>query len=115
MKHLKLSILLLFVTFITACSIIKINTTTTVFYTPEFTSTGSIAVIPADIENNNSLEFSHYKQKIEDKLRLAGTPLQQTLTRRNILLLLLMESMMVKPLLFLRLYLVLQMHSVVVD
>ncbi|WP_298942172.1 hypothetical protein [uncultured Psychromonas sp.] len=72
MKHLKLSILLLFVTFITACSMIKINTSTTAFYTPEFTSTGSIAVIPADIENNNSLEFSHYKQKIEDKLRLAG-------------------------------------------
>lgn len=72
MKHLKLSILLLFVTFITACSMTKINTTTTTFYTPEFTSSGSISVIPADIENSNSLEFAHYKQKIEEKLHFSG-------------------------------------------
>ena len=72
MKHLKLSILLLSVIFISACSLVKISTTTTAFYIPEFTSTGSISVVSADEEKSNSLEFAHYKQKIEDKLVLAG-------------------------------------------
>lgn len=72
MKHLKLSILLLSITFITACSLVKISTTTTAFYAPEFVSSGSIAIISADEEKSNSLEFAHYKQKIEDKLVLAG-------------------------------------------
>lgn len=72
MKYFKLSTLLLLIIFTTACSTLEVKTNATAFYVAEFKSTGSIFILSADAEKNNSLEFAHYKQKIEDKLVVAG-------------------------------------------
>ena len=48
------------------------SATTTRFYAPEYRNTGTISVVAADVEVNNSLEFSHYKPRIEQKLASNG-------------------------------------------
>ena len=55
---------------LTACSPLQtyLKTDTTAFYKDTFTTKGSIAVLPGDINLNNSLEFDLYKQKVEAKL-----------------------------------------------
>ena len=49
-----------------------IDTITTAFYVPDYKSIGTINVVPASAENNNSLEFSNYKSQFEKKLSLNG-------------------------------------------
>lgn len=72
MTYLKLSSLFFITVFTTACSTMEVKTHTTAFYISEYTSTGSIFVISADAEKNNSLEFANYKKKIEAKLAVTG-------------------------------------------
>jgi hypothetical protein len=59
---------------LSACSAFqqKVDTHTTVFYTPEFKVEGTIAVLASDEKLANSLEFSHYRSKFEAKLKIAG-------------------------------------------
>ncbi len=61
-----------------ACTVLVLSgcatvvTRTTAFYTSDYTTSGSIFVIPADAEKNNSLEFASYKKRFEDKLSTNG-------------------------------------------
>lgn len=59
---------------LSACSAFqqKVDTHTTIFYTPEFKVEGTIAVLASDEKLANSLEFAHYRSKFETKLKLAG-------------------------------------------
>lgn len=72
MTYLKLSSLFFIAVFTTACSTMEVKTNTTAFYVSEYKSAGSIFVISADAEKNNSLEFANYKKKIEAKLVVTG-------------------------------------------
>lgn len=49
-----------------------VSTTTTTFYSSEYKNTGSISVVATTSEVNDSLEFSHYKDRIEKKLASHG-------------------------------------------
>lgn len=49
-----------------------VRTTTTTFYVPDHNKRGSIYVVSASAEANNSLEFKHYKERFEHKLVAAG-------------------------------------------
>ena len=49
-----------------------VRTTTTTFYVPDHNKRGSIYVVSVSAETNNSLEFKHYKERIEQKLVVAG-------------------------------------------
>ena len=72
MKYLQLFTLLPLILFISACSTLKVDTKTTAFYQQNYNSSGNIFVVSADIDKNNSLEFAHYKKKIETQLVAAG-------------------------------------------
>ena len=49
-----------------------VRTTTTTFYIPDHNKRGSIYVVSASAETNNSLEFKHYKERFEQKLAAAS-------------------------------------------
>lgn len=49
-----------------------VNTSITTFYGPEYRNIGSISVVAATTEQNDSLEFLHYKGKIEQKIASHG-------------------------------------------
>lgn len=67
--------------FISGCTVIK--TKTTAFYTPEFKTSGKIVVAAADNELNNSLEFSHYKRKFEEKFAENGYQIVQSFSEAD--------------------------------
>ncbi|WP_300088112.1 DUF4136 domain-containing protein [uncultured Nitrosomonas sp.] len=69
------------VTFISGCTVVQ--TRTTAFYTPEFKTSGKIVVLAADNELNNSLEFSHYKRKFEEKLTENGYQIVQSFSEAD--------------------------------
>jgi hypothetical protein len=61
---------LLLMVFISGCA--TIDATTSRFYAPDYKNVGTIAVIASVAEVNNSLEFSHYKPRFENKLAANG-------------------------------------------
>lgn len=63
------SVLLLAV-FLSGCA--TLDATTTRFYRAEYRSVGTISVIATTAEVNDSLEFSYYKPRIEQKLASKG-------------------------------------------
>lgn len=76
MKITKLLVALALTAFISGCMVVQ--TRTTAFYTPEFTTSGKIFVLAADNDLNNSLEFSHYKRKFEEKFSENGYQIVQS-------------------------------------
>ena len=70
MKFLKTFTVILYAVYLTGCT--SVHTKTTAFYTPDYKTSGSIFVIAADADNNNSLEFASYKKRFEDKLASNG-------------------------------------------
>lgn len=81
MKTKKLLVVLALTIFISGCSVIK--TRTTAFYTPEFATSGKIVVLAAEKDLNNSLEFSHYKRKFEEKLSENGYQIVQSISEAD--------------------------------
>ncbi|PLX62146.1 DUF4136 domain-containing protein [Sedimenticola selenatireducens] len=73
----KLFILILCLTFLSGCMGI-VRTTTTTFHGKGHEQRGSIFVAAADAQVNGSLEFSHYKQLVEEKLITIGYTLSPT-------------------------------------
>jgi len=68
---MKLSCSVIFLTaFFSGCA--HVDSKTTRFFAPQYKSTGTISVIATTAEANNSLEFSHYKPRIEQKLASNG-------------------------------------------
>lgn len=61
---------LLLAVFLSGCK--TLDATTTRFYAPEYRSAGTISVIATTADVNDSLEFSHYKPQIEQKLASNG-------------------------------------------
>lgn len=72
MKYFTSSSLILLLLSISACSTSSIKTNRTAFYNEGYQVSGTLFVAPANQENKNSLEFAHYKKKIEAKLMTAG-------------------------------------------
>lgn len=74
MKISKLSVFSLFLmVIISGCvHMPTVDTTLTTFYTSEYKNAGSISVVAAAAEANNSLEFTHYKARIEKQLSSHG-------------------------------------------
>lgn len=54
-----------------------VTTSTTPFYIPSFKSSGKISVLSGDQNLHNSLEFSHYKSRFEEKLSASGFSIVQ--------------------------------------
>ncbi len=71
---MKRLMVLVFSVVISACSTFqpKLDANTTIFYSPDFKVEGSIAVVAADKKLMDSLEFAHYKNKFETRLKIAG-------------------------------------------
>lgn len=68
-----LSSVLLLALFMSGCETpVHVKTNTTAFYVKDYKNAGTIAVVPAAPELNNSLEFAHYKSLIEEKLKVNG-------------------------------------------
>lgn len=61
---------LLLAGFLSGCA--NLSATTTRFFPDDYRHEGTISVIASDAEVNNSLEFSHYKTRIEQKLASKG-------------------------------------------
>ncbi len=55
-----------------------VRTTTTTFHGQGHEQRGSILVAAADAKVNDSLEFSHYKKRVEQKLSTIGYTISQT-------------------------------------
>lgn len=74
MKISKLLVCSLFLmAFISGCvHTPTVDTTLSTFYSPEYKNAGSISVVAAAAEVNNSLEFAHYKARIEQQLASHG-------------------------------------------
>lgn len=58
--------------FSSGCAMSTVRTTTTTFHAPGHEARGSIVVVSAEENGNNSLEFQTYKSKIEAKLIANG-------------------------------------------
>ena len=70
MKIINIVPVLICTLFLSGCA--AVQTRTTAFYLPEYTPSDSIAVISADADKNNSLEFANYKKKFETRLAASG-------------------------------------------
>lgn len=55
-----------------------VRTTTTNFHAQGHEQRGAVLVVAADAEANNSLEFSHYKKRVEQKLATVGYTIANT-------------------------------------
>ena len=75
MKHIRIARLVLIATIaLGGCAAIKpqLRSVTTTFGDPAFKPGGTVAVIAADAAQNNSLEFTHFKELIADRLAASG-------------------------------------------
>ena len=75
MRRLLITVLCL--AFLSGCMSF-VRTTTTTFHGQEHEQRGAIFVAAADSEVNDSLEFSHYKQHVEQKLNAVGYTIAKT-------------------------------------
>lgn len=72
---MKILISCLFIAILSGCATIPdpvVESTITTFYSAKYKKTGSISVVATTTEVNDSLEFSHYKDRIEKKLASHG-------------------------------------------
>ena len=75
MKHFRIAFLLVIAAvFLGACAAVKpqLRAVTTTYGDPAFKTGGTLAVIAADAAQNNSLEFTHFKGLIAERLAASG-------------------------------------------
>ena len=72
MNFTKLILLSVVALLLSGCATLQVETDSTAFYTADYTVQGSISVVAANAEVNDSLEFAAYKQKFEAKLTEVG-------------------------------------------
>ena len=56
----------------------RVQTETVSYYKRGYLPTGSISVVPIDTKQINSLEYNHYKEKIEEKLQSIGYTIEES-------------------------------------
>lgn len=61
----------------------RLQASTSTFSTPAFKAGGTLAIIAADAAKNNSLEFSHFRKAIAQKLSAAGYTITEDLGSAN--------------------------------
>jgi hypothetical protein len=72
MNLTKLILLSVLALLLSGCASLKVETDSTAFYTADYSPRGSISVVAANADVNDSLEFAVYKQKFEGRLASVG-------------------------------------------